>query len=158
MLLAARNPDLDYVNPENELNAGIWTLYASATTFLAARVWTKLFRRHGLWFDDYILLTAWVCASCRVEAHGADQSSGHSDSQRHHHIDRVYDWLCHCTLGRSDAYSDQHHLVWDSSRPEPDKDCVCRHSAQTHSRFLTLEGLPLRALVLHREHVRLQPC
>lgn len=49
-----------YVNPEKELNAGIWTLYAGATAFLIARVWTKLERRSGLWWDDYILLLAWV--------------------------------------------------------------------------------------------------
>ncbi|KAK4494540.1 hypothetical protein PRZ48_013896 [Zasmidium cellare] len=60
MLLDLRNPDIYYVNPEEELNAGIWTLYAGATVFLAARVWTKIFRRHGLWWDDYILLVAWV--------------------------------------------------------------------------------------------------
>lgn len=66
MSIHQRNADLDYVNPEEELNAGIWTLYAGATAFLAARIWTKAFCRNGLWYDDYILLLCWVshCSSC----------------------------------------------------------------------------------------------
>lgn len=55
-----RNPDLDYVNPSQQLYAGIWTLYTAATIFLIARFWVKLARRHWLWYDDYILLVAWV--------------------------------------------------------------------------------------------------
>ncbi|EOD44561.1 hypothetical protein GTA08_BOTSDO04664 [Neofusicoccum parvum] len=63
MMILRRNHDDShhgYVNPEKELNAGIWTLYAGATAFLAARIWTKITRRHGLWYDDYILLAAWL--------------------------------------------------------------------------------------------------
>ena len=55
-----RNPDLDFVDPHKELNIGIWTLYTAATLFLAARLWTKIIRHRGLWYDDYILLIAWV--------------------------------------------------------------------------------------------------
>ena len=60
MDVVRRNPNINYVNPEKELNAGIWSLYAGATAFLAARIWTKHSRGHGLWYDDYILLVAWV--------------------------------------------------------------------------------------------------
>lgn len=60
MGLLARNPDLDYVHPETEVYTGLWCLHAGATAFLAARLWTKLTRRHGLWWDDYILIIAWV--------------------------------------------------------------------------------------------------
>lgn len=60
MGILARNPDLDYVNPEKEVYTGLWCLQAGATVFLAARLWTKLTRRHGVWWDDYILITTWV--------------------------------------------------------------------------------------------------
>ncbi|KAF2789733.1 hypothetical protein K505DRAFT_216811, partial [Melanomma pulvis-pyrius CBS 109.77] len=49
-----------YVNPEKELNAGLWTLFAGASAFLAVRIWIKITRRHGLWYDDYILLVSWL--------------------------------------------------------------------------------------------------
>ncbi|KAI8943051.1 hypothetical protein NX059_001087 [Plenodomus lindquistii] len=48
-----------YVDPRVELNIGIWTLFAGATLFLALRVWIKLTRRHGLWWDDHILIVSW---------------------------------------------------------------------------------------------------
>ncbi|OJD32664.1 uncharacterized protein BKCO1_3700055 [Diplodia corticola] len=56
------DPDVhhDYVNPEKELNAGLWSLYAGATAFLALRIWIKVTRRHGLWWDDHILLISWL--------------------------------------------------------------------------------------------------
>jgi len=49
-----------YVDPAKELNAGLWTLFAGASAFLALRVWIKVTRRHGLWYDDYILIISWV--------------------------------------------------------------------------------------------------
>lgn len=49
-----------FVNPWVELNAGLWSLFAGATIFLALRIWCKVTRRHGLWYDDYILLVTWV--------------------------------------------------------------------------------------------------
>ncbi|PNH34655.1 hypothetical protein VD0002_g1684 [Verticillium dahliae] len=48
-----------FVNPWTELNAGLWSLFAGATIFLALRLWVKVTRRHGLWYDDYILLVSW---------------------------------------------------------------------------------------------------
>ncbi|KAK6194313.1 hypothetical protein LQW54_011587 [Pestalotiopsis sp. IQ-011] len=48
-----------FVNPWVELNAGLWSLFAGATIFLALRIWCKVTRRHGLWYDDYILLVTW---------------------------------------------------------------------------------------------------
>ncbi|KAF1359681.1 hypothetical protein EJ07DRAFT_118704 [Lizonia empirigonia] len=50
----------DFVNPEVPLNIGLWTLYAGATVFLALRVRIKITRRHGLWWDDWILLVTWI--------------------------------------------------------------------------------------------------
>lgn len=49
-----------FVNPYKEMNAGLWSLFAGATVFLGLRVWVKITRRHGLWYDDYILLVSWV--------------------------------------------------------------------------------------------------
>lgn len=49
-----------YVDPTVQLNAGLWTLFAGATVFLAIRVWIKITRGHGLWWDDHILLVTWV--------------------------------------------------------------------------------------------------
>jgi hypothetical protein len=54
-----------YVDPSVELNTGLWTLFAGATVFLALRVWIKITRRHGLWYDDHILLVTWVCCFLR---------------------------------------------------------------------------------------------
>ncbi|KAH6661221.1 hypothetical protein BKA67DRAFT_531287 [Truncatella angustata] len=48
-----------YVNPWVELNAGLWSLFAGATILLALRLWCKVARRHGLWYDDYVLVAAW---------------------------------------------------------------------------------------------------
>ncbi|RMZ70468.1 integral membrane [Pyrenophora seminiperda CCB06] len=49
-----------YVDPSLELNVGLWSLFAGASLFLALRIWIKITRRHGLWWDDYILLVAWM--------------------------------------------------------------------------------------------------
>ncbi|KAK1848118.1 hypothetical protein CCHR01_09234 [Colletotrichum chrysophilum] len=49
-----------FVNPFVELNAGLWSLFAGATVFLALRLWCKVTRRHGLWYDDYILVVTWT--------------------------------------------------------------------------------------------------
>ncbi|KAJ4343437.1 hypothetical protein N0V87_000202 [Didymella glomerata] len=63
-MLSPRNHDKlhphTYVNPEVPLNLGLWFLYAGATFFLALRVWIKVTRRHGLWWDDWILLVTWI--------------------------------------------------------------------------------------------------
>lgn len=49
-----------FVNPYTELNAGLWSLFAGATVLLALRLWVKVTRRHGLWYDDYVLILSWV--------------------------------------------------------------------------------------------------
>lgn len=50
----------NFVSPEIEVNTGLFTLLAGATVFLGFRVWCKLSRRHGLWYDDYVLIASWV--------------------------------------------------------------------------------------------------
>ncbi|KXJ86710.1 hypothetical protein Micbo1qcDRAFT_236774 [Microdochium bolleyi] len=49
-----------FVSPWTELNAGLWSLFAAATLFLAVRLWIKISRRFGLWYDDYILVVSWI--------------------------------------------------------------------------------------------------
>lgn len=64
------NPDLDYISPALEVNIGLWVLWTTATVLLGLRIWCKTHRlgRYGLWYDDYVLLVAWVGFpnSCRV--------------------------------------------------------------------------------------------
>ena len=64
-----RNPDIYYVDPQKELNVGLWSLWTGATAFLAARIYTKLKRRHGLWYDDYVLLFSWVSTDPSATRH-----------------------------------------------------------------------------------------
>ncbi|EKG15479.1 hypothetical protein MPH_07291 [Macrophomina phaseolina MS6] len=66
-----------YVNPEKELNAGLWTLYAGATAFLALRVWIKITRRHGLWYDDYILLVSWIILTANNSVISLEYATGY---------------------------------------------------------------------------------
>ncbi|TQN64149.1 hypothetical protein CSHISOI_11274 [Colletotrichum shisoi] len=49
-----------FVNPFLQLNVGLWSLFTGATVFLALRLWCKITRRHGLWYDDYILTVTWI--------------------------------------------------------------------------------------------------
>ncbi|KAH7021215.1 uncharacterized protein B0I36DRAFT_252528 [Microdochium trichocladiopsis] len=50
----------DFVSPWVELNIGLWALFAATTIFLASRIWIKVTRRYGLWYDDYILVVSWI--------------------------------------------------------------------------------------------------
>lgn len=50
----------DFISPWVELNFGLWSLFAAATILLTCRIWIKIVRRYGLWYDDYILVVSWV--------------------------------------------------------------------------------------------------
>lgn len=54
-----------YYNPTTEVYAGLWCLFFGATVFLVLRVWVKVNRRHGLWYDDYLLILSWVSDAIR---------------------------------------------------------------------------------------------
>ncbi|KAL2130080.1 hypothetical protein VTI74DRAFT_6918 [Chaetomium olivicolor] len=41
-------------------SAAIWTLVAFATTFLALRVYCKIWQSRGLWWDDWVLIVSWT--------------------------------------------------------------------------------------------------
>ncbi|ORY60240.1 uncharacterized protein BCR38DRAFT_350039 [Pseudomassariella vexata] len=49
-----------HISPIKEVNSGIWSLFVAATIFLGLRVWCKVAWRHGLWYDDYVLIASWV--------------------------------------------------------------------------------------------------
>lgn len=58
--VVARDTTREYIDPTARVNAGIWTLFLAATAFLGLRLWCKIDRKHGLWWDDYILIASWV--------------------------------------------------------------------------------------------------
>ena len=41
----------------------VWCLCAVSAGFLAMRLYAKITRQQGLWWDDHILITSWVCQS-----------------------------------------------------------------------------------------------
>ncbi len=43
-----------------QLNFTIWLLAILSFGFLALRIYCKFIRRRGLWWDDYVLVAAWV--------------------------------------------------------------------------------------------------
>jgi hypothetical protein len=43
------------------LNLAIWTLAGSSTVFLGLRLLAKHRGKRALWYDDYLLIAAWVC-------------------------------------------------------------------------------------------------
>ncbi|KAH7324804.1 hypothetical protein B0I35DRAFT_348873 [Stachybotrys elegans] len=49
-----------FVSPFTELNIGLWFLFAGTTILLGLRLWIKVFRKHRLWYDDYILIVTWA--------------------------------------------------------------------------------------------------
>lgn len=54
-----------YYNPAAQIYVGLWCLLAGASVFLALRLWCKITRRHGLWYDDYVLIAAYVSRMSR---------------------------------------------------------------------------------------------
>lgn len=63
-LRAEDEPVHGFVSPYKELNAGLWSLFLGATGFLGLRIWVKCgYRNYRLWYDDWILVGCWVCAS-----------------------------------------------------------------------------------------------
>jgi len=42
------------------LNLSIWTLSVASTGFLSLRLWAKVQRGRSLWYDDHVLIAAWV--------------------------------------------------------------------------------------------------
>lgn len=45
------------------INAIGWLLLSLAGIVVGARIWAKISARKGLWWDDYIVIAAWVSIS-----------------------------------------------------------------------------------------------
>jgi hypothetical protein len=50
------------------LGAVTWVLAISALVFLSLRVYCKRIRNRRLWYDDYVLIFAWVSSSVLLVA------------------------------------------------------------------------------------------
>lgn len=46
-----------------QLNTTIWFLVTISAFFLGLRLYCKVWRRRGLWWDDYFLVASWVRSS-----------------------------------------------------------------------------------------------
>ncbi len=53
------------------LLVSIWCLAGLATIFLALRLYCKWFRHHVVWWDDYVLIAAWVRVASSIMAPGS---------------------------------------------------------------------------------------
>ena len=51
-----------------ELNVILWVLAGLSGGFLALRLYCKMRRGKGPWWDDWVLLAAWVSLRCREAA------------------------------------------------------------------------------------------
>ncbi len=47
-----------------QLNFTIWLLAVLSFGFLSLRIYCKFLRGRGLWWDDYVLVAAWVRLAC----------------------------------------------------------------------------------------------
>ena len=92
---------VQYISPQTEVNAGLWTLFAGTTMLLGLRLGVKYTRRTGLWYDDYMLTLSWVSNSERVEFYIRIKAIGKVtdgflastyDNQYPNYL-RVCDWL-----------------------------------------------------------------
>lgn len=58
------------------INGVDWSLTAVSGLILGIRLYVKLARRRGLWWDDYLLLASWVsvCGRSLLYDHRIDRS------------------------------------------------------------------------------------
>lgn len=54
--------DPNYVPPNRagELNAAMWSITAVSGVFVSLRIYCKLRERRAMWWDDHLLIAAWV--------------------------------------------------------------------------------------------------
>ncbi|CAK7216093.1 hypothetical protein SBRCBS47491_002715 [Sporothrix bragantina] len=65
------------------INASLWTLEGLAGLFLGLRIYCKIFRHRGLWFDDYFLIAAWILLAVSAVSTSVNVSLGFG----HHFVD-----------------------------------------------------------------------
>jgi hypothetical protein len=47
--------------------AVLWSMMALSGTFLGLRLYSKLTRGRGMWWDDYFIIVAWVCRAALLD-------------------------------------------------------------------------------------------
>lgn len=144
-----------FINPYPELNAGLWCLFLGATAFLALRLWVKITRRHGMWYDDYILIVSWVSVSLMPPVPTpTNKSQGRPSCNRLPHRLPIWKRLrprkLQATMGRPHAHPHQHLIMRQPDRSSMDKDGIWRDAASNEQPMAA--GYPL---VLHRHHEHL---
>lgn len=106
-MIIPRGDNVQYVSPEKEVNAGLWTLFFGATVFLGLRLYCKYTRRTRLWYDDYMLILSWVSSSNKADIlekyrlYDNDDSRSLDDAydNGHHNNKPICDGLCQRLLG-----------------------------------------------------------
>ena len=58
---------LPHDNAGPKLNAVVWFLTILSGLFLGLRVYCKHLRHKGLWWDDFILIAAWVRVPAQID-------------------------------------------------------------------------------------------
>lgn len=46
--------------------AAIWALVGAASLFLFLRIYCKIWKSRGIWWDDLVLIVSWVCSLLRL--------------------------------------------------------------------------------------------
>ena len=49
-----------------QMQVACWTLVGVSALFLALRIYCKFLKRRGLWWDDHLLVAAWVSLVCTL--------------------------------------------------------------------------------------------
>jgi hypothetical protein len=75
---------LPHDNAGPKLNAVVWTLTALSGLVLGLRVYCRLSRRKGLWWDDGFLIAAWVGNYCPETIHSMGQPLTGTHADLHH--------------------------------------------------------------------------
>ncbi|PVH98270.1 hypothetical protein DM02DRAFT_51978 [Periconia macrospinosa] len=88
--MAKDNKYIVYISPEKEVNAGLWTLFAGATFMLSLRLWVKITRRHGVWWDDYILLATWMVLAANNSLISYEYATGYVPPPGYKWDDRMH--------------------------------------------------------------------
>ncbi len=51
---------LDMDDKSGTILASIWVLTGLSSVFIVLRAYCKIISRRGLWWDDYVMILAWV--------------------------------------------------------------------------------------------------
>lgn len=74
---AGQNTSFNRLPPSTDfgpqINFTLWLLTALSSAFLALRVYCKFLRHRGLWWDDHLLILAWVSTLSLKKGEGEQQ-------------------------------------------------------------------------------------